>query len=140
MLFGEYKHAVDAKNRLFIPAKHREQLGNTFVVIKSTSDFCLSVYSMEEWQKYEEKLASVPNSQAKDLIRSIYRTAIEAEPDSQGRIILTPMLKEYAQIDRNAVIVGCGKYAEIWSDVLYDKKIGEENQEENNQLLKDFGI
>ena len=140
MLSGEYRHAVDAKNRLFIPAKHRDQLGESFIVIKSYSDRCLLVYSSEEWEKVKEKFESIPMTSNRRLNRFLYSSAIDAQPDSQGRILLTPALKEYAKIDRNAVVVGCGGYAEIWSDKLYDAGIDEQDPDEFIEILKSFGL
>lgn len=140
MLSNEYRHAVDAKNRLFIPAKHREKLGDSFMVIRSVSEKCLNVYSLSEWSKFEDKLKTLPASQTRDLIRFIYRNAIEAVPDSQGRILLTQGLKDYAMIDKNTVIVGCGTYAEIWSEDKYDEKVEQENPSAYNELLMNFGF
>lgn len=140
MLSGEYKHTVDAKNRLFIPVKHRDRLGDTFMVVKSYSEPCLTVYSMAEWEKVDEKLQSLPMTSTKGLTRFLYSSAMEAQPDAQGRILLTPELKAYAKIDRNAVVVGCGRYAEIWSDELYETKIAEQDPEEYTEILKSFGF
>ena len=72
MLSGEYRHTVDAKNRLFIPAKHRDQLGESFVVIKSYSDRCLLVYSTKEWEKVKEKFESIPMTSNRRLNRFLY--------------------------------------------------------------------
>lgn len=134
MLVGKYRHSLDGKNRLFIPAKHREQLGEKFVITRNV-DQSLSVYSMEEWEKYTEKLSVLPKTQARTIARFIYSNASEVVPDSQGRVIITPELKEFAAIEKNAVIVGCGDYSEIWSEERWNEQNGEEEIEDVKALM-----
>ena len=117
MLSGEYKHSLDPKNRIFIPSKHREELGESFVVSKSIRERCLRVYSMAEWDAYIEPIKKLDGKDKDRIIRALSRNAAQVSADSQGRIILTPDLIAHAELEKNAVIVGCGGYAEIWSDV-----------------------
>jgi MraZ protein len=114
MLFGKFEHSIDAKNRIFIPAKHREKLGSSFIITLNV-DKCLSVYSFEDWQKYSEKLDALPNTQSRNIIRFIYSNAVEVQPDGQGRVVIPNDLKNYAGIEKDAVINGAGDHAEIWS-------------------------
>ena len=140
MLSGEYKHNLDPKNRIFIPAKHREELGESFVVAKSIREKCLRVYSNEEWAAYIKPITSLDGKDKDRIIRALSRNAAQVMPDSQGRIVLTPDLIGYAEITKNAVIVGCGGYAEIWSDVNYAAMVEDEDLTSMKVLLESVGL
>ncbi len=140
MLSGEYKHTLDPKKRLFIPAKHREELGETFMVARSIRENCLKVYSMPEWEKYIEPFAKMERKDSEKIMRLLHRTAVQVTPDAQGRIILTPSLIEFAKITKNAYIVGCGGYAEIWSEEEYAKSIDNEDFDDIRATLEAFGL
>lgn len=140
MLSGEYKHNLDPKNRLFIPAKHREELGESFVVAKSIREKCLRVYSMEEWKDYIRPIEALDGKDKERIVRALSRNAAQVSPDAQGRIVLTPDLIGYAEIVKNAVVVGCGKYAEIWSDANYAAMVDEEDLVSMKELLESYGL
>lgn len=132
MLTGSFSHTIDAKNRLFIPARHREKLGPCFVITRNV-DKCLSVYSMDEWEKFSAKLEALPNIQSRDIVRFVYANAIEAVPDSQGRVLLSPELVEYAGLKKSVTIVGCNNHAEIWDEDAWKAK---NNEADTAELLK----
>jgi len=142
MLFGEFKHAVDAKNRLFIPAKFREQLGESFIVIRSSSgdEHYLSVYSQEEWADIEARLAQQSRAKTRDIKRFWGRNGIEVTPDSQGRILLTQALIDYSGLEKSAVIIGCTRYAEIWAEDAYERMIEAEDAAAFEQQLLDMDV
>lgn len=140
MLTSEYRHTLDAKNRLFIPAKHREELGKSFMVFRSIRGNCLKVYSMEEWTKYIAPFETLPRATAEKLNRFINRFAIQVEPDAQGRIGLNEGLIQHAMLEKEAVIVGCGHYSEIWSAKLYEAEVEAESQEEIRAQLEEVGL
>ena len=140
MLSGEYKHGLDAKNRLFIPSKHREELGEFFVVAKSIREKCLRVYSMSEWEAYIRPIENLDGKDKERIVRALSRNAAQVTPDSQGRVVLTPDLITYAEIDKNAYIVGCGRYSEIWSEVNYEAMIAEEDLADMRDLLESYGL
>ena len=125
MLTGEYKHALDPKKRLFIPAKHREELGPSFIIVRDIRESCLKVHSLESWQAFVAPIQNMPRAQSEKILRFLYRDAVTAEPDSQGRVVLNTTLIEHAKILKDAVVVGCGDYAEIWSDELYQATMDE---------------
>ena len=104
MFMGEYNHSVDAKGRLIVPSKFREQLGNEFVVTKGL-DGCLFVYSQEEWKRIEESLREKPltSKDARKFMRFFFAGAANCEVDKQGRILLPANLREYAGIDKEVV-------------------------------------
>ncbi|MEG1858080.1 MAG: division/cell wall cluster transcriptional repressor MraZ, partial [Pseudoflavonifractor sp.] len=106
-------HGIDAKGRLFIPAKLREELGDTLYLTMGI-DECLSIYPQETWDVFTEKFASLPMSQSK-MMRPLFANAAKCEPDSQGRIVLPQKLRKYANLEKDAVIIGVHNRAEIWS-------------------------
>lgn len=139
MLTEKFKHSIDDKNRLIIPAKHREQLGSVFMITQSI-DNCLQVYSMDEWKKYSDKLNSLPSSKLAKVRRFIYSNASEVTPDSQGRVVISPALREFAGIEKNAMIVGCGNICEIWAEERWNEINSDDNLDEINDLMNEFGL
>lgn len=115
MLFGEYSHNIDVKGRLAIPAKLRDALGDKVVITKGL-DGCLFVYDMQEWQKLEEKLSTMPMTRknSRDFVRFLFSGACETEFDKQGRVSLPANLRQHASLDKDCVIIGVGRRAEIW--------------------------
>ena len=101
MFMGEYNHTVDAKGRLIVPSKFREQLGDEFVVTKGL-DNCLFVYENSEWAALEEKLRTLPltNAAGRKFSRFLLAGATTCEVDKQGRILLPAVLREFAGIWR----------------------------------------
>ena len=95
MLIGEYEHSLDAKGRLIMPAKLREDIGEKFIVTKGL-DGSLFGFSQNEWNNFQEKLKSLPltNKNARDFVRLFLSGAIECELDKQGRFLLTGNLRE----------------------------------------------
>lgn len=140
MLSGEFKHNIDTKNRLFIPAKHREELGETFMVAKSVRENCLKVYSLEEWERYIEPIVKMERKNSEAILRALHRNAAQVSPDAQGRIVLPVALISYAEIEKGAVVVGCGKYAEIWSEEAYEAMVGGEDMADMKELLESYGL
>ncbi len=127
MLTGEYRHAIDPKKRLFIPAKHREVLGTSFIIVRDLYDPCLKVYSMEEWQAFVAPIEALDPDEAAPILRYLYRESVRGDVDSQGRVTLNDTLIARAGIKKDAVIVGCGRYAEIWSAEESAAKMEEED-------------
>lgn len=122
-LKGEYNHSVDAKGRMTVPSKLREQLGMTFVVARGM-DKCLHAYSNDEWEIFEGKLGQLPttNEKARKLKRFLQGSATDCEVDNQGRILLSASLRNYAGITKDVTIVGVGDHAEIWSKENWDSQ------------------
>lgn len=140
MLGGEYRHNLDAKNRIFVPAKLREELGETIVIAKNIRENCLKVYSLEGWEAYIKPLEDQNRNLSDRIIRYLHSSLAQVTPDSQGRVVLTPELIAHAEIEKNVVIVGCGKYAEIWSEATYAKHKEEEDVEQLLRELEALGL
>lgn len=116
MFMGEYKHNIDIKGRLIMPAKFRDDLGDRFVVTRGL-DQCLFVYPMDEWHILEEKIKKLPltKKDARAFSRFFFSGATECEVDKQGRINLPLTLQTYANIDKECAVVGVSNRLEIWS-------------------------
>ena len=114
MLIGQYQHNIDAKNRVIVPAKFREDLGERFYVTKGL-DGCLFVLSEEGWKRLQDKIVAMPMSKARQLQRVFFSGAAEVEPDKQGRILIPQPLRDYASIEKDVTFIGTGDRAEIWS-------------------------
>ena len=140
MLGGEYRHNLDPKNRIFIPAKLREELGATFVVAKDIREKCLKVYSQEGWEKYITPLREQKRKLSEKILRFLHASLAQVTPDSQGRIVLPPELVQHAEIEKNVVIVGCCDYAEIWAEANYQAKIESEDIEQLRRVLEGYGL
>lgn len=110
---GQYAHNIDAKGRLFIPAKLREELGEKFHVTIG-QDHCLSVYSDESWNSFMDKLKELSYSKVKQL-RPMFAYAADCEPDAQGRILVPAKLRQYASLDKEVVVIGSFDRVEIWN-------------------------
>ena len=120
---NEYQHTVDAKGRLFIPAKLRDELGVPFFICKGL-DKSLAVYSQEAWSKIRDKLDAMPTKDARKLRLELFPFAQKGEPDAQGRVLLSDTLRKYAGIDRdrNVTVIGLGDHAEIWLSQRWAEK------------------
>ena len=141
MFMGEYNHTIDAKGRMIVPSKFREQLGNEFVVTKGL-DGCLFVYPNEEWHNIEEKFRNVPltTKDARKFSRFFFAGAATCELDKQGRILLPAILREFAGIEKDAVLVGVGSRIEIWSKDKWIEANTFDDMEESAEHMEGLGI
>ena len=121
---GEFQQVMDVKNRIFIPAKFRETFYNGLYVTRHV-DGCLAIYSEEGWRAYTDRLNSLPASSSTRIKRFIYATALDAKPDSQGRIVLTQALREHAGLTKDIYIVGVGDHVEIWDSERYERDMAQ---------------
>ncbi|MGG7186037.1 division/cell wall cluster transcriptional repressor MraZ [Clostridium butyricum] len=121
MFIGEYQHSLDSKNRIIVPAKLREGLGNKFVITKGL-DGCLYAYPLEEWKIPEDKLKTLPltNKDARTFVRFFFSGACEVELDKQFRGLIPQNLKEYAKIEKDIVSIGVLSRVEIWSKEMWE--------------------
>ena len=141
MFIGEYEHTVDAKGRVIMPAKLREDIGDTFIITKGL-DGCLFAYSQTEWKNFEEKLKALPLTQknARNFVRYFLSGAVECEIDKQGRFLISSNLREHAGLDKEIVIIGVGTRIEIWDKEKWkaynsDENISVEDIAENMTML-----
>ena len=140
---GEYQHTLDAKGRLIIPAKFREELGTGSVMTRGL-DNCLFLFPAEEWRLLEEKLKTLPltKSDARQFVRFLFSGATECELDKQGRINVPQNLRDYARIEKDAVVIGVSSRVEIWSKEKWESYVNqaEESFENIAENIVELGI
>ena len=136
---GEFRHSIDAKGRLFIPARLRDELGEHFTVTRGL-DKCLAIYPEAEWNVLEERIRNLPMSKARDLQRFFFSSAFDAELDSQGRILLPAGLRTYAGLTKEAVITGVSNHAEIWDAARWDAYNDAITEERIVEAMEELGF
>lgn len=141
MFMGEYSHTVDAKGRLIVPSKFRELLGDEFVVTKGM-DGCLFVYPSQEWKVIEEKFRNVSQmgKDARKFARFFFAGAAACEVDKQGRILLPPVLREFAGLEKDVILAGVLNRIEIWSKERWEETNSYDDVEEITEHMSDIGI
>lgn len=141
MFMGEYNHTIDTKGRLIVPAKFREELGDMFVITKGL-DGCLCVYTNDEWAAFEEKLRSLPvtNKNARKMTRFFMAGASTCEVDKQGRILVPAVLREFAELEKEVVLVGVASRVEIWSKDKWDESCTYDDMEDIAESMEELGI
>ena len=141
MFMGEYSHTIDAKGRLIVPSRLREALGEEFIVTKGL-DGCLFAYPREEWTSFEEKLGALPltNSNARKFSRFFLAGAAMAELDKQGRILIPPVLREFAGLEKEVVLVGVSRRVEIWSRERWEEANTFDDVEEIAEHMEGLGL
>jgi MraZ protein len=119
---GTYTPKLDEKGRLFLPAKFRDQLTEGLVVTRG-QEFCLTVWPMDDFMELTRKAQEAPVTVkgARDYTRFLFAGASEEKPDKQGRITITPMLREYASLDRDVVVIGVMNRIEIWDPARWQQ-------------------
>lgn len=140
MFTGEYEHSVDTKNRIFVPAKFREELGESFIISRDLRGKRLKIFSQAGWEAYIAPILEQERKISEKAMRYLHRNAVQVSPDSQGRVVLTRELLGYAEIEKNAVIVGCSTYAEIWSAENWAAELEGESAEDIRAELERFGL
>ena len=126
---GIYHHTIDAKGRIFIPARLREELRDVFYVTISM-DKCLSGYTPEGWEKIQQKMRAMPMASRKKM-RPLFAHAAKCELDSQGRILLSQYLRDFADLERNVTVVGIDECVEFWNSDNWAVVDKEETTPEN---------
>ena len=121
MLIGSFEHMLDAKGRVFIPAKWRETLGDTLIItlglMETRTVKCLSGMSAEEWERFSRKLSALPvtDTVGQAIRRKLYSMAAACEIDKQGRILIPAQLRETTGLLKDATLIGVDDHVEIWN-------------------------
>ncbi len=140
MFMGTYEHGLDAKGRVIVPAKLRENLGTGFVLTLGL-DGCLFAYPMQEWDGFIEKLKELPGTkEARKLQRHFLANAAPCEVDKQGRVLIPAKLREYAGLEKDIVFVGVLSKIEIWSKARWEDNDDYENIEDVAEHMSEFGL
>ncbi len=134
-----YTHQLDAKNRLRIPAKLKEELGDNYSITVGTGG-CLYVYSYEQMQEVKKELQGINQYREKQLkaARFILYNTWDAEEDNQGRILLPESLRKYAKIDKNIIVFKGPNCIEIWAEEVWNSYFNDVNFEELADALDEL--
>lgn len=129
ILLGTYTPKIDSKGRVALPAKFRAQLGTGFVMARG-QERCVYVLPMQEFQRITSQIqhTSMSNKSARDYLRVFLSGAVDQEPDKQGRIVVPPMLREYANLEDEIVVIGVGTRAEIWNKTAWNEYLADREQ------------
>lgn len=139
VLTGRYEHTVDSKGRVFVPAKFRGDLQGNLVIAKGL-DTCIVLYNSEQWEAFIKKLEAYGEMQMKKIKRYFLASAFNTELDSQGRIVISQELRDYAQIEKEISFVGLNNCVEIWRPENFDEINDASDIEEMREMLKNVGF
>ena len=134
MFQGEYQHGLDAKGRLILPVRIREELGSRFFLTKGL-DGCLFIYTPDAWEAFSQKLKGLSTSSrdARRLVRYFIGSSVECEADKQGRFLIPPVLRDFAMIDKDVTVLGVTDRIELWSTERYRTY-----QNDNDESIEDI--
>ena len=121
MFIGEYQHNLDAKGRIIVPSKFRDELHTTFILTRGL-DGCLTIYSLKQWEKLFEEVDKLPTTKkaARQYVRMLTSTATECTLDNQGRIQIPSFLSKPVNITKECVVVGANDHIEIWDKSTWE--------------------
>lgn len=121
MFSGMSNHSIDSKGRIILPAKFREELGSTFYFARGFGNCCIQAMSADQFNAVCAKILELPADKAMALQYTFSATAVEVTPNAQGRVIIPQNLREFAQIEGEALVIGMNNRIEIWSSVKFDE-------------------
>lgn len=127
MFRGANKVTLDTKGRMVMPTRYRERIQERSegqLVVTVDRDHCLLIYPLPDWEEIERKLMALPtlNDQSRRLQRLMVGHATDVTLDGHGRLLLAPKLREFAQLERNAVLIGQGNRFELWDEARWDER------------------
>jgi len=141
MFIGEYQHNLDSKGRIIIPSKFRDELHTTFILARGL-DCCLTIYSLQQWEKLFEEVNKLPTTKkaARLYSRMLTSTASECTLDNQGRIAVPNFLSKPVNISKECVVIGANDHIEIWDKATWDNYYADasNNFEEVAETLNDL--
>ena len=146
MFRGRYEHAIDAKGRISIPSKFREILSEKYDdrLVITNFDHCLVAFPYEEWSMLEQKVNSLSlvKKEAKTFMRFFYSSAIDCLIDKQGRLLIPQTLRDYANLQKDVVLVGEGRKIEIWARERWQEVVqkAQDEFEQVSDTLADLGL
>lgn len=139
-MYGEYEHTIDSKGRMNFPAKLREELGDSFFISRTIGEYCLTVHTVESWDRLRESLKGKPQKQRLPLERFLFAGASRVEPDKQGRIAISAPLREYARLSSEVMVIGLDDHAEIWDKAAYLAYSEGQSVDDIAKLAEELGI
>ncbi|MDD7543526.1 MAG: division/cell wall cluster transcriptional repressor MraZ [Peptoniphilaceae bacterium] len=143
MFIGEYNHSVDAKGRVSLPARFRDDLSETFYITRGMEN-CLFIYDRSEWEKMDERIRSLrlTAKAARGFSRLFYAGAMEVSCDRQGRFLIPPHLRAFASIDKEVVIIGVSNRIEVWDKEKWDEYLASDSMDYDDltETLEEEGV
>lgn len=136
---GSYTHSLDAKKRVFIPSKFRDELGDEFYITRKFEPY-LSVYTAEDWANYVDVISALPESEASVLQEYLLSNAQKCIPDANGRIIIDEKLSAHAKITKSIVFAGTGKQIKIWAEEIWNERESKRDLDEIRELMRKYGL
>ena len=121
MFSGMSNHSIDSKGRIVLPAKFREELGDTFYLARGFGNCCIQAMSTEQFNAICSRIMELPADKAMALQYTFSATAVEVTPNAQGRVIIPQNLREFAGIESDALVIGMNTRIEIWSQPKFDE-------------------
>ncbi len=138
-MYGEYEHTIDAKGRMFLPAKFRLELGERVFITRGL-DRCVCIYPVDEWDKFMAKIDTLPPVKARHVKRVLSASAVDTDVDSQGRVLIPAQLRERAELGKTVTVIGVGEKAEIWNTESYNKYKSDISDDELEAELISLGM
>ena len=120
MLYGRFQHNIDAKGRIIVPAKFREELGDCFYVTRGLGG-CLWVFAQNEWDAILKKFSEMPLVESRDISRYFFSGATDVTPDAQGRILIPQKLRMHAHLEKDVTFIGLSNRVEIWNTADWER-------------------
>ena len=139
-LFGRYEMTIDAKGRLFFPAKQREKLEGSLLHVTRGLDDCLFAFTDSQWDAFLEKIGTLPITKARSTERYFVGNSFDAEMDEQGRIKIPPALRTVAGLEKDVTIVGLRERLEIWDTARWNAMNDALSGDEIATLLEDMNF
>jgi transcriptional regulator MraZ len=145
MFRGRYEHTIDVKGRLALPSTFKKELQEKqeeeLIVTTHISSPCLVAYPIDEWRRFEDRLAKLPQFEPSVMmLRRLYvGGAMECAIDKQGRVLIPPVLREYAKLERDAYVVGAMRTMEIWSKQAWQDVVEKARETVTQDVLTKLG-
>ncbi|KAB7785693.1 MraZ protein [Bifidobacterium cebidarum] len=130
LLLGTYTPKIDAKGRVALPAKFRSQLGAGLVMARG-QERCVYLLPFDEFRRIAAQIqrTSVGNKAAREYLRVFLSGAVDQEPDKQGRVVVPQMLRDYANLGSDIVVIGVGTRAEIWNKAAWESYLAQKEED-----------
>lgn len=140
MFMGQYNHTIDAKGRLIIPSKFRDQLGEAFVVTKG-NDGCLYIYTNEAWESFLAQLKKLPNNRnTRKLVHAYVSNGDTVEIDKQGRILINADLRDHAGLVKDVVLAGAIDKIEVWDKERWNEENSDDDLDDITEQMAELGL
>jgi MraZ protein len=147
MFRGRYEYTIDSKGRVSIPSKFKEILIQQYDqrLVITNYDLCLVAYPHQEWSVIEEKVKNLPplvKKESRAFLRFFYSSGIDCELDRQGRVLIPQSLRDYANLQKDVVLVGGGKNIEIWNKERWEEAFrkSQESFDQVTDTLTNLGL